>query len=238
MDKIGKLNEIIKNSKYIVFFGGAGVSTASGIPDFRSQNGLFNEDYIYPPEVILSHTFFMSNPKEFYKFYFDKMIYLDAKCNKCHTKLKELEDKGILKAIITQNIDGLHEKAGSNNVYNLHGTIYKNHCIKCNKSYSLDYMIKNKDNLICSCGGTIKPDVVLYEEMLDEKTLNDSVDHIKKADTLIIGGTSLNVYPAASLINYFNGNNLILINKTKTPYDNYATLVINDDINKVFDKIK
>lgn len=238
MDKIGKLIEIINNSKYIVFFGGAGVSTASGIPDFRSQNGLFNEDYIYPPEVILSHTFFMSNPKEFYKFYFDKMIYLDSKCNKCHTKLKELEDKGILKAIITQNIDGLHEKAGSNNVYNLHGTIYKNHCIKCNKSYSLDYMIKNKDNLICSCGGTIKPDVVLYEEMLDEKTLNDSVDHIKKADTLIIGGTSLNVYPAASLINYFNGKNIILINKTKTPYDNYATLVINDDINKVFDKIK
>ena len=237
MNEIDKLKQIIEKSDNIVFFGGAGVSTASGIPDFRSTDGLYNQKYKYNPETILSHTFFVDNTKEFYEFYFDKMIYLNAKENYCHLKLKELESTGKLKGIITQNIDGLHQKAGSKKVYELHGSVHRNYCTKCNKFYSLDYMINNKDNLICSCGGIIKPDVVLYEEALDDYTINKSIELIEKADTLISGGTSLNVYPAAGLINYFKGNNLILINKDKTKYDYMATLVINDDINEVFKNI-
>ncbi len=238
MNNIEKLNNIINDSNNIVFFGGAGVSTESGIPDFRSSDGLFNLEYKYPVEYMLSHEFFKNNNKEFYKFYFDRMIYENANINECHKKLKILEDKHKLKGIITQNIDGLHSKAGSKNVYELHGTIYKNHCIKCNKEYDLNYMLNHKDNLICNCGGLIKPDVVLYGEELNYNTLEKSIELIKNADTLIIGGTSLKVYPASGLIKYFNGKNLILINKEKTPYDYMASLIINDNINDVFKKLK
>lgn len=238
MDKISELNNIIENSNFIVFFGGAGVSTESGIPDFRSQDGIYNQKYKYSPETILSHTFFINNIDEFYKFYFDKMIYKDAKPNNCHKKLVELENKGKLKAIITQNIDNLHQLAGSKNVFELHGSIYRNYCTNCKKFYNLDYMIKNKNNLICKCGNIIKPDVVLYEEPLNDETINKSIEYISKADTLIIGGTSLNVYPAAGLIKFFRGKNLVLINKTKTKYDNLATLIINEPISEVFSKLK
>ncbi len=237
MDKLEILKKIINESDKIVFFGGAGVSTASNIPDFRSSNGIYNQKYKFKPEVILSHTFFINKTNDFYDFYFDKMIYLDAKPNYCHKKLKELEELGKLKGIITQNIDGLHKKAGSKNVLELHGTIYKNYCMKCNKFYSLDYMINNKDNLICSCGGIIKPYVILYEEELNNEILNKAINLIENADTLIVGGTSLNVFPAAGLIRYFKGKNLVIINKETTNFDNMATLVINDDINKIFKNI-
>lgn len=237
MNEINELKKIIENSNNIVFFGGAGVSTASNIPDFRSKDGLYNQKYKYNPEEILSHNFFINNIKDFYEFYFDKMIYIDAKPNFCHLKLAELENKNKLKGIITQNIDNLHQMAGSKNVLELHGSVYRNYCTKCSKFYDLNYMLNNKNNLVCKCGGFIKPDVVLYGEMLDENILNKSINLIKNCDTLIIGGTSLNVYPAAGLINYFRGNNLILINKEKTPYDYMANLVINDDINEVFKNI-
>lgn len=237
MNEINELKKIIDNSDNIVFFGGAGVSTASNIPDFRSKDGLYNKKYKYNPEEILSHNFFINNIKDFYEFYFDKMIYIDAKPNFCHLKLAELENKNKLKGIITQNIDNLHQMAGSKNVLELHGSVYRNYCTKCNKFYDLNYMLNNKNNLVCKCGGFIKPDVVLYGEMLNENILNESINLIKNCDTLIVGGTSLNVYPAAGLINYFRGNNLILINKEKTPYDYMANLVINDDINEVFKKI-
>lgn len=237
MNEINELKKIIDNSDNIVFFGGAGVSTASGIPDFRSKDGLYNKKYKYNPEEILSHNFFINNIKDFYEFYFDKMIYIDAKPNFCHLKLAELENKNKLKGIITQNIDNLHQMADSKNVLELHGSVYRNYCTKCNKFYDLNYMLNNKNNLVCKCGGFIKPDVVLYGEMLNENILNESINLIKNCDTLIVGGTSLNVYPAAGLINYFRGNNLILINKEKTPYDYMANLVINDDINEVFKKI-
>lgn len=237
MNEINELKKIIDNSDNIVFFGGAGVSTASNIPDFRSKDGLYNKKYKYNPEEILSHNFFINNIKDFYEFYFDKMIYIDAKPNFCHLKLAELENKNKLKGIITQNIDNLHQMADSKNVLELHGSVYRNYCTKCNKFYDLNYMLNNKNNLVCKCGGFIKPDVVLYGEMLNENILNESINLIKNCDTLIVGGTSLNVYPAAGLINYFRGNNLILINKEKTPYDYMANLVINDDINEVFKKI-
>ena len=237
MNEINELKKIIDNSDNIVFFGGAGVSTASNIPDFRSKDGLYNKKYKYNPEEILSHNFFINNTKDFYEFYFDKMIYIDAKPNFCHLKLAELENKNKLKGIITQNIDNLHQMADSKNVLELHGSVYRNYCTKCNKFYDLNYMLNNKNNLVCKCGGFIKPDVVLYGEMLNENILNESINLIKNCDTLIVGGTSLNVYPAAGLINYFRGNNLILINKEKTPYDYMANLVINDDINEVFKKI-
>lgn len=232
-----KLNEIINNSNNIVFFGGAGVSTESGIPDFRSIDGLYNQKYDYPPELILSHNFFYSNTKDFYKFYYDKLINTDVLPNDCHKKLKELEDSGKLKAIITQNIDGLHEMAGSKNVITLHGTIYKNHCTNCNKEYNLDYILKFKDSIpICNCGSIIKPDVILYNEPLIDKDYDDAIKYISEADTLIVGGTSLNVFPAAALINCFNGKNLIVINKEKLNVD--CTLQINEPIGEVFNKIK
>lgn len=231
MDKIKMLEDIINNSDNIVFFGGAGVSTKSDIPDFRSNNGL--EKYNF--EEILSHSFFMNNTKEFYDFYLDKMVYLNAKPNYCHEFLTKLEKKNKLKGIITQNIDSLHQKAHSKNVYELHGTIYENYCIKCNKDYNIEDIINN--GYICECGGIIKPNVVLYGESLDNEVLNKSIDLIENADTLIVAGTSLVVYPAASLIRYFRGKNLILINKDKTSYDNIANLVINDDICDTLKKI-
>ena len=233
---IDKLNKIINESDNIVFFGGAGVSTESGIPDFRSVDGIYNQKYDYPPELILSHNFFFSKPNDFYKFYFDKLVNTDILPNDCHKKLKELEDIGKLKAIITQNIDGLHEMAESKNVITIHGTIYKNHCINCNKEYSLDDMLKFKDIPICSCGKLIKPDVVLYGEPLNNDDYMNAIKYISEADTLIVGGTSLNVYPAAGLINSFNGKNLIIINKEKLNVD--CTLQINEPIGEVFKKIK
>lgn len=237
LNKIDELKKIINESNYIVFFGGAGVSTASGIPDFRSNNGIFNMKYKYPPEVILSHTFFMNNTKDFYDFYFNNMIYLDAKPNYCHNYLTKIENSGKLKAIITQNIDGLHELAKSKNIYNLHGSIYKNHCMKCNKSYDLNEILDKKPIPLCECGGIIKPDVVLYEEQLNNDTLSNAIYNIENADTLIVCGTSLNVYPAAGLLNYFSGKNLVLINKSKTNFDNMANLIINEDINEIFNKL-
>lgn len=239
MDKIEKLNEIIDKANYIVFFGGAGVSTESGIKDFRSIDGLYNMKYDYPPEEILSSSFFWYKTKEFYKFYKDKMLCLDVLPNKCHYKLKELEDRKKLKAIITQNIDGLHQKAGSKNVYELHGTIHNNYCLNCKKKYNAEYIQKSIDLPRCEkCGAIIKPKVVLYEERLDDNILKEAIFHIKQADVLIIGGTSLKVYPAAGLIDYFQGKHLIVINKTPTISDSKADLVINEAIGEVFSKIK
>ncbi|HPZ23286.1 MAG TPA: NAD-dependent protein deacylase [Bacilli bacterium] len=234
---IEQLQKIIDESNNIVFFGGAGVSTESGIPDFRSESGLYKEKYEFPAEMIVSHSFFVENPHYFYKFYFDKLVYPNVLPNECHKKLKELEDKGKLKAIITQNIDGLHEMAGSKNVINLHGTIYSNHCISCGKSFSLESMLKFKGSIpTCPCGGIIKPDVVLYEEPLNEDSIQKSIQYIEECDTLIVGGTSLNVYPAAGLINYFKGRNLVVINKDKLNINN--CLQINKPIAEVFAKIK
>ncbi len=231
------LQEIIDESNYIVFFGGAGVSTESGIPDFRSVDGLYNQKYDYPPEEILSHSFFKKNTEYFYNFYREKMLSLDAKPNAAHIKLAELEEYGKLKAVITQNIDGLHQKAGSKNVYELHGSVHRNYCLNCGAFYSAEY-IKNSEGIPrCKCGGVIKPDVVLYEEGLDNETLNASVEHIMNADCLIVSGTSLNVYPAAGLIRYFRGKHFVLINKDATPADSIADLVIHGKVGEVFSKI-
>lgn len=237
--KIEKLTEIIKASNNIVFFGGAGVSTESNIPDFRSSNGLFNEklDITFTPEQLVSHSFYIRYPKEFFKFYKDKLIYPDAKPNKAHIALAKLEEMGKLKAVITQNIDGLHQAAGSKNVFELHGSILRNYCTSCNEFYDEKFILESEGIPTCTkCGGRVKPDVVLYEEGLDDATIKGSIDAISKADTLIIGGTSLIVYPAAGLINYFKGKNLILINKSTTPADSKANLVIYDSIGKVLDE--
>lgn len=234
------LKEIIDNSENIVFFGGAGVSTESGIPDFRSANGIFNEKTksTYSPERVVSHTFFMSEPEFFYEFYKDKMLFPEVMPNKAHKALTKLEEMGKLKAIITQNIDGLHQKAGSKNVLELHGTVLKNYCMKCNESYDVDYIINSKGVPKCEdCGGTIKPDVVLYEESLDMDTLEKSIYFISKADTLIIGGTSLVVYPASGLINYFQGSHLVVINKSPTSRDAQADILIKDSIGKVLGEV-
>lgn len=238
MTDIEKLREIIQNSHRIVFFGGAGVSTESGIPDFRSADGLYHQQYDYPPEEILSHTFFVRNPEEFYRFYRNKMLCLTAKPNKAHLTLAKWEREGILRSVVTQNIDGLHQKAGSKNVYELHGSVLRNYCMDCGASYDLDYVMdpQNCDGHVpkCSkCGGIVKPDVVLYEEPLDESVITGAVRAIEEADALIVGGTSLVVYPAAGLINYFHGSHLVLINKSSTQVDRRATLVINDAIGKV-----
>ena len=238
MNKIEKLQELIDNSNYIVFFGGAGVSTASGIKDFRSKDGLYNMKYDYPPEQILSHSFFYNNTKEFYRFYIDKMNSTDKKPNSCHLYLTKLEKRKKLKAIITQNIDGLHQKAKSKNVFELHGSIYRNRCIKCNKFYDEKIVFESKDIPKCTCGGLIKPEVVLYEEPLDENTIMESIKHISNADLLIVAGTSLTVYPASGFINYFKGKNLVIINKMTTSFDNKADLVINEDIEKIFKNLK
>lgn len=232
-EKINKLSEILENSNSTVFFGGAGVSTESGIPDFRSVDGLYNQKYAYPPETILSGDFFYSQTGEFYRFYRDKMLCLNAKPNAAHIKLAEMEQKGKLSAIITQNIDGLHQKAGSKRVYELHGSVLRNYCLKCKKSYSAKYIKECGGVPRCECGGLIKPDVVLYSEQLDQNTLNSSISAIANADTLIIGGTSLVVYPAAGLINYFNGKNLVIINMSPTGADSEADLLIEGKIGEV-----
>lgn len=238
MDDIKLLQYLINKSNKIVFFGGAGVSTESGILDFRSKNGLYNQKYDFPPEEILSHHFFVENTKEFYKFYKDKLNTLDKVPNICHKYLKELEDKGKLLKIITQNIDGLHEKAGNKNVILLHGTIYKNHCLDCNKEYSAQYVFNSKLIPRCTCNGIIKPDVVLYEEGLDNETIKDTINALTSADLLIVAGTSLTVYPACNFIHYYGGKELVIINKDKTSFDNIATLVIHDSLGNVFSKLK
>lgn len=232
------LREIINKSNNIVFFGGAGVSTESGIPDFRSVDGLYNQKYDYPPETILSHTFFMNNTSEFFRFYRDKLIVKNVKPNKAHVTLEKLEKAGKLKAVITQNIDGLHQAAGSRNVLELHGSVLRNFCMDCNRAYGLETVEKSVDIPKCECGGIIKPNVVLYEEMLDDSIISKSVKYISEADTLIIGGTSLNVYPAAGFINYFNGQHLVIINKASTPADKKADLVINEPIGEVLGRLE
>ena len=232
-----KLRSAVSESKNIVFFGGAGVSTESGIPDFRSTDGLYNQKYAYPPETILSHTFFVNNTAEFYRFYFEKMIYTAAKPNAAHYKLAELEKTGKVKAVITQNIDGLHQAAGSKNVLELHGSVHRNYCERCGKFYSLEDLLRVAPNVPhCDCGGVIKPDVVLYEEPLNDKVLTSAINQIKHSDLLIIGGTSLNVYPAAGLVTYAEGK-IALINKSKTPYDKYAEIVVNRPIGWLFEKL-
>ena len=229
-NKIEELKNIINSSNNIVFFGGAGVATESSIPDFRSKDKLYNQKYKYPPEEILSHTFFLNNTEEFFKFYKDKMNSLKFLPNQTHIKLAELEQEGKLKAVITQNIDGLHQKAGSKVVYELHGSVLRNYCMKCKKSYSAEYVFNSQEIPTCNCGGIIKPDVVLYEEPLNEEVVENSIKAISNAEVLIIGGTSLTVYPASGLIHYFRGKKLILINKYKTSMDNIAYLVINDGL--------
>ena len=238
-DKINQLTKILKNSNNIVFFGGAGVSTESGIPDFRSSNGLFNEklNITSTPEQLVSHSFYIRYPEEFFNFYKTKLIYPKAKPNKAHIALAKLEEIGKLKAVITQNIDGLHQSAGSKNVFELHGSVLRNYCTNCNEFYDEKFILEYNGVPTCTkCGGRVKPDVVLYEEGLDDATIMGAVDSISKADTLIIGGTSLIVYPAAGLINYFKGKNLILINKTKTQADSKANLVIHDSIGEILSK--
>ena len=230
MENVKKLKELVDGSRNIVFFGGAGVSTESGIPDFRSTDGLYHQQWKYPPEVILSHTFYESNPEEFFRFYRAKLLAPDAKPNAAHYKLAQWEQEGKLKAVITQNIDGLHQAAGSKTVLELHGSVHRNYCERCGKFYDFDFMLRSEGVPRCTCGGTVKPDVVLYEEGLDQKTLNDAVRFISEADMLIIGGTSLNVYPAAGLINYYRGHKLVLINKSAVARDLAADLVIRDPI--------
>lgn len=235
-----ELKEMIQQSNNIVFFGGAGVSTESGIPDFRSDNGLYKKKYRYPAEIMVSHSFFVQNPKEFYEFYFNQMIYPDAKPNKAHQALAKLEAMGKCKAIITQNIDGLHQKAGSKNVFELHGSVAKNTCVSCRRHYTLEEVIKAKDDegipRCPHCGNIIKPDVVLYEEALDQDVLHGAIRAIANADLLIVGGTSLVVYPAAGLIDYFHGKYLVVINKAATDRDGMANLVIHDSIGKVLEE--
>ena len=236
-EKWQKLKEWIDGSDNIVFFGGAGVSTESGIPDFRSVDGLYNQKYKYPPETIISHSFYVKKPEEFYKFYKDRMIFTDAKPNGAHKALAKLEQEGKLKAVITQNIDGLHQLAGSREVLELHGSIHRNYCTRCGQFYDLDYVKNSQGIPHCSCGGMIKPDVVLYEEGLDQKVLRKSVEYIVRADMLIVGGTSLVVYPAAGLIDYYRGNKLVLINKSATSRDSQADLVISDSIGQVLSAV-
>ncbi len=238
MTAVEQFADMVQHSDNIVFFGGAGVSTESGIPDFRSVDGLYNQTYKYPPEHILSHTFYRENPEEFYRFYRDKMLCLDAKPNMAHIKLAELEKAGKLKAIITQNIDGLHQKAGSKNVLELHGSVHRNFCEHCHKLFDAEYMLHSTGVPKCdACGGPIKPDVVLYEEGLDNDVIEQSLYYISHADMLIIGGTSLVVYPAAGLVRYYNGHKLVLINKSSTDMDSSADLVIKEPIGQVFSHI-
>lgn len=237
LDKIDVFKQMIQNAKRIVFFGGAGVSTESGIPDFRSEDGLYRLKYPYSPEEILSHHFFMEHPEEFYRFYKEKVLWLDAKPNVTHFKLAQLEEEGRLSCIITQNIDGLHQLAGSKRVLELHGSIYRNHCMKCGTFHDV-HAIKGSYGIpICSCGGMIKPDVVLYEEALDEMVIKQSISQIQKADLLIVGGTSLAVYPAASFIQYFSGEHLVMINRSATSLDIKADLVLQNNLGDIFSQI-
>ena len=236
-EAVKQLKELVDSSHNIVFFGGAGVSTESGIPDFRSTGGLYHQEWKYPPETILSHTFYESNPEEFFRFYRTKMLAPEAKPNAAHYKLAEWEAAGKLKAVVTQNIDGLHQAAGSKNVLELHGSVHRNYCEHCRTFYGLDYILATEGVPRCHCGGIIKPDVVLYEEGLDQQTLNRAIRAIAEADMLIIGGTSLNVYPAAGLINYYRGRKLVLINKSAVAQDLSAGLVITDPIGEVLSQL-
>jgi len=236
-ENIEKLQRMIDESKRIIFFGGAGVSTESGISDFRSVDGLYSQHYRYPPEVMLSHSFYETHTAAFFDFYRAKMLYLDAKPNAAHQKLAALEQAGKLTAIITQNIDGLHQSAGSKAVFELHGSVHRNYCQRCHQLYDAAYMLKSEGVPKCACGGTIKPDVVLYEEGLNQQTLSGAVEAIERADMLIIGGTSLAVYPAASLVDYYSGSKLVLINRSSTPKDKRADLLINGSIGEVLGQI-
>lgn len=238
MKEIEQLQAMINQSSYIVFFGGAGVSTESNIPDFRSVDGLYNQEYKYPPETILSHSFYLKNQEEFFRFYKNKMLYLDAQPNAAHKKLAQLEKAGKLKAVITQNIDGLHQAAGSKKVLELHGSVHRNYCRKCGKLYDAAYMLHAEGIPVCDCGGQIKPDVVLYEESLNNTVLQESITHIANADMLIIGGTSLAVYPASGLVDYYKGNRLVLINGSPTRMDSHADLVIKGRIGEVLNQIE
>ena len=237
-EQIKRLQEWIDGSESIVFFGGAGVSTESGIPDFRSVDGLYNQKYDYPPEEILSRTFFDRRPEEFYRFYRDKMLCLDARPNTAHQKLAQLEQVGKLRSVVTQNIDGLHQMAGSKRVWELHGSVHRNFCMRCKKPYPVEFIRDSQGVPTCSCGGTVKPDVVLYEESLDSRVLEGALADIQQADLLIIGGTSLAVYPAASLVNYYRGDRLVLINKSPTPYDRRADLAIAGPIGRILEQIQ
>ena len=237
-DQIKTLQRWVDESNSIVFFGGAGVSTESGIPDFRSVDGLYHQKYDYPPEEILSRTFFDARPEEFYRFYRDKMLCLEARPNAAHKKLAELEAAGKLRSVVTQNIDGLHQKAGSQRVWELHGSVHRNYCMRCHKSYSAQFIRDSQGVPRCTCGGVIKPDVVLYEEALDSHVLEGALEDIRRADMLIIGGTSLVVYPAASLVRYYRGGRLVLINKSPTPYDAHADLVIAGPIGEILGAIR
>lgn len=242
MNKIERLQELIDKSQNIVFFGGAGVSTESGIPDFRSVDGLYNQKWDYPPETILSAPFFRHDPKEFYRFYKEKILIPGIKPNAAHIKLAQLEEAGKLKAVITQNIDGLHQAAGSKNVFELHGSTLRNYCTQCQKFYTgteVNKMLESNPTPVCTeCGSLIKPDVVLYEESLKDETVDGAINALSQADLLIIGGTSLTVYPAAGLVHYYRGKNIVSINKSRTPGDSYATLSIHDSIGKILDQIR
>ena len=236
-ESIARLREMIKESDNVVFFGGAGVSTESGIPDFRSVDGLYNQQWKYPPETILSRSFFDRNPEEYFRFHRAKLVVDGVKPNRAHLRLAELEAEGKLKAVITQNIDGLHQAAGSKNVLELHGSILRAYCSRCRRPFPADIINKGEGVPRCGCGGVIRPDIVLYEEPLDENVMDSAIRYIRNADVLIIGGTSLNVYPAAGLIRYYRGNKLVLVNLSETPYDSYADLVIHEKIGEVFSRI-
>lgn len=236
-ERINRLNEILEEGN-VVFFGGAGVSTESGIPDFRSTSGLYNEEYPYPPEQIVSHSFFMQNTAEFYRFYRNKMLFPNAQPNACHMALARLEEEGVVRAVVTQNIDGLHQKAGSKRVFELHGSVWRNYCEKCGKGHTVYEVIEVNGVPKCDCGGRIKPDVVLYEEALDDDVVTGAIRAIANANTLIIGGTSLVVYPAAGLLRYFHGRHLVVINRTPTSADAQAELLFTEDIGKVFADVK
>lgn len=237
MENLEKPKTWVQESKRIVFFGGAGVSTESGIPDFRSVDGLYNQKFDYPPETIISHSFFLKNPEYFFRFYREKMLPLGFSPNITHKKLAQWEEVGKLTAVITQNIDGLHQKAGSHRVLELHGSVLRNYCMKCHKSYSAEYVKNSQGICRCDCGGIIKPDVVLYEESLDSQVLEKSIYAIAQCDLLIVGGTSLTVYPAAGLLRYYPGHRLVLINRDETPYDNQADLVLHESLGTVFEQL-
>lgn len=238
MQELTRLREIVEESNQIVFFGGAGVSTESGIPDFRSVDGLYGQSYAWPPETIISHSFYRRNPEEFYRFYKEKMLCLTARPNAAHKKLAEWEEKGKLRAVITQNIDGLHQAAGSKKVLELHGSVHRNYCEECGAFYDAQYMVTAEGVPLCSrCGGRVKPDVVLYEEGLDQTTLQEAVNEIRNAEVLLVGGTSLVVYPAAGLIDYYRGDKLILINKDATARDGIANMIIQGKIGEIFEHL-
>ena len=238
MTDLESLERWLGESRHAVFFGGAGVSTESGIPDFRSVDGLYHQSYDYPPETIISHSFFLRDPEEFYRFYREKMLYLDAQPNAAHRKLAELEEAGRLAAVVTQNIDGLHQAAGSKKVYELHGSVHRNYCMKCHRPFRVEEIKAGTGVPRCVCGGMVKPDVVLYEEPLDGATVEGAVEAIAAADLLMVGGTSLAVYPAAGLINYYRGDRLVLINKTPTPYDSRADLILTGKIGELFSQLQ